>query len=120
MSGTPDCYSPAGLECGTCYSCMPKYACCRNHSVVSALKGHKQFCPWWDCACTKCAFIAKRQCAMATAVALCRHQVQEESEACGGPSVEAAPRQTGAEREVTTFKSCCPEFQRGRRGDSES
>lgn len=71
----------------------PKCRRCRNHNVLSDLRGHKHQCRFKDCMCSKCVIVTDGQRQTAVRIALYRQQRSLE----GDMKVNGSPFENGVE-----------------------
>lgn len=71
--------SPADLKMAASNR-NPKCTRCRNHGILSDLRGHKHQCRFKDCSCMDCRTVAERQRLTAARIALFRQQKGNEGD----------------------------------------
>ena len=71
--------SPADLKMAASNR-NPKCTRCRNHGILSDLRGHKHQCRFKDCTCMDCRTVAERQRLTAARIALFRQQKGNEGD----------------------------------------
>lgn len=72
--------SPADLKLQAASNRNPKCTRCRNHGILSDLRGHKHQCRFKDCTCMDCRTVAERQRLTAARIALFRQQKGNEAD----------------------------------------